>query len=138
MTKAIIPTKQQQDQQYFITEQSTRLSSFNGKPVTTIIMTGVNDRREYKTYIQRTNRNYERWASILASPDAGIFIALDNLEFTTSKDGKDTLISADSSPYEIQIGDREHYATVLRDLWSAEEQAKLTGDPIFDRLFEVK
>jgi hypothetical protein len=138
MTKPIIPTKQQRDQQYFIKEQSTRLSDFNGKPVTTITMTGVNDRREYKTYIQRTNRNYERWASIIESPNAGIFVALDNLDFTTSKDGKDVLISADSSPYEIQIGDREHYATVLKDLWHNEEQAKLTGDPIFDRLFEVK
>lgn len=138
MTEKIKANPAQIKQQYFIYSQTTRRSSFNGQPMTTVEMIGVNDRKEYKTYIQKSNKNYKHWETILVNPEKGIFATFDNVSFTTSKDGKDTILSADSKPNEIQIGDIKTYADELDRIWAEEDALGLTGNPIFDNLFKVE
>ena len=65
-----------------------------GQPMITIFMRGVEDKKDYRTYIVRGNRNEAAWQSIIDSGSREIVIG-----FKRGKMKKDTnIIDADSQP----------------------------------------
>ena len=84
-------------QPYIVIEQKSGYSKIAGTPMTTLILVGVKDRREYVTYVDTPNRNAVNWNHITRNPEHGF--VLRNLQTTnkTTKKGQ-SIINADSEP----------------------------------------
>lgn len=68
-----------------------------GQPMITIFMSGVEDKKDYRTYIVRGNRNEAAWRAIVDSGSREIVIG-----FKRGRMKKNTnIIDADSQPYII-------------------------------------
>jgi len=123
--------KIQREQGYIVIEQSTQLSMYNGKPVTTVEFVGIADKKIYKTYIQKTNRNFGLWEYIIKRPNLGIAVSFHN--FDISNEDKN-IINADSVPkIEIET-DKDTLFNELTEHWEIEKRK--TNNPVFNELFD--
>jgi hypothetical protein len=121
-------------QPYIVLEQRSGHSQKYGTEMTTIIMVGVKDRREYVTYIDSPNRNTVNWAHITRNPTHGFVLRNLNTTAKSTKKGQ-TIINADSQP--IIEWETETLDEVLIDAqrYWAEEDRKKDSDKFGD-LFE--
>lgn len=121
-------------QPYIVLEQRQGHSQKYGTEMTTIIMVGVKDRREYVTYIDAPNRNVKHWQHITNSPTHGF--VLRNLD-TTNKSTKkgQTIINADSQPIiEWETDTLDEVLADAQKFWAEED--KRNGSDKFGDLFE--
>lgn len=121
-------------QPYIVIEQRPGFSKIAGTPMTTIVMVGVKDRREYVTYVDTPNRNAANWSHITRSPDHGF--VLRNLTPTAKATKKgQCIINADSVPIiEWQTDTLDEVLIDAQRFWS-QEDAKAASDKFGD-LFE--
>lgn len=68
-----------------------------GQPMVTIFMRGVEDGKDYRTYVVSGNRNEAAWASIIDSGSREIIIGFNRGKMKA----KSNIIDADSKPYII-------------------------------------
>ena len=111
-------------QPYIVLEQRAGYSKIAGTPMTTIIMVGVKDRREYVTYVDTPNRNAEHWTHITRHPDHGFVLRNLNTTTKTTKKGQ-SIINADSEP--IIEWETDTLDEVLKDaqkFWAEEDKLK--------------
>jgi hypothetical protein len=121
-------------QPYIVIEQRAGYSKIAGTPMTTIIMVGVKDQREYVTYVDTPNRNAQHWGHITRNPEHGFVLRNLNTTNKTTKKGQ-TIINADSEP--IIEWETETLDEVLIDAqkyW--EEEARKNNSDKFGDLFE--
>ena len=121
-------------QPYIVIEQRTGYSKIAGTPMTTIIMVGVKDRREYVTYVDTPNRNAAHWTHITRHTDHGF--VLRNLKPTTKTTKKgQTIINADSEPIiEWETDSLDEVLADAQKFWAQEDALK--GSDKFGDLFE--
>lgn len=116
-------------QPYIVIEQRTGLSKYGGV-LHTIKMIGVNDRKEYKTYVDPRNHNFQNWAHIVNNPKHGFVIRSCKV-----KNQEKFLISADSKPIiEWEHDDTSVILAQLEEIWK-EEDAKRNATT-FRELFD--
>lgn len=118
-------------QPYIVLEQRAGYSKIAGTPMTTIVMVGVKDRREYVTYVDTPNRNAENWGHITRHADHGF--VLRNLTTTnkTTRKGQ-TIINADSDPIiEWETDTIDEVLADAQKYW-AEEDARNDSDKFSD------
>ena len=116
-------------QPYIIATQKTGLSKYGGTLIT-ITMIGINDRKEYKTYIDPRNHNYANWQHVVMHPQNGFVIR--NLKV---KNKDKLLISADSQPIiEWEHDDPEVIFAQLEELWKEQDHQRTATT--FRDLFE--
>jgi len=116
-------------QPYIIISQKTGLSKYGGTLIT-INMIGVNDRQEYKTYIDPRNFNYANWQHITQNPGHGFVIRSLKIK---NKDKR--LISADSKPIiEWEHDDPEVILAQLEEIWNEQDNQRTATT--FRDLFE--
>ena len=84
-------------QPYIVVEQKPGYSKIAGTPMTTVVMVGVKDRREYVTYVDTPNRNAVNWQHITNHADHGFVLRNLNVTNKSTKKGQ-TIINADSQP----------------------------------------
>jgi hypothetical protein len=120
-------------QPYIVIEQRTGYSKIAGTPMTTIIMVGVKDRREYVTYVDTPNRNAAHWTHITRHTDHGF--VLRNLKPTTKTTKKgQTIINADSEPIiEWETDSLDEVLADAQKFWAQEDALK--GSDKFGDLF---
>jgi hypothetical protein len=121
-------------QPYIVIEQRAGYSKIAGTPMTTIIMIGIKDRREYVTYVDTPNRNAAKWAHIINNPEHGF--VLRNLTITnkTTKKGQ-SIVNADSEILiEVEELNLESILNTVNEFWD-EEDRKRDSDRFGD-LFE--
>jgi hypothetical protein len=111
-------------QPYIVIEQRTGYSKIAGTPMTTIIMVGVKDRREYVTYVDTPNRNAAHWQHITRHIDHGF--VLRNLKPTTKTTKKgQTIINADSEPIiEWETDSLDEVLADAQKFWAQEDALK--------------
>lgn len=118
-------------QGYVIMSQKTGLSNYNGKPYTTIELIGLNDRKDYITYIQKSNQNHHQWHYITSNANSGFVVTFHNYKFKEKNDK--LIIDADSVP-NIKI--EGELADILTEVnWYWDELEKRSNNPNYDRLF---
>lgn len=121
-------------QPYIILEQRQGYSQKYGTEMTTIIMVGVKDRREYVTYIDTPNRNAANWQHITNHTERGY--VLRNLKLTdkTTKKGQQ-IINADSDPIiEWETDTLDEVLIDAQKYWAQEDRKN--GSDKFGDLFE--
>lgn len=121
-------------QPYIVVEQKPGYSKIAGTPMTTLILVGVKDRREYVTYVDTPNRNAENWQHITRNPGHGF--VLRNLQTTnkTTKKGQ-TIINADSQAIiEWEADSLDEVLIDAQRYW--EEEDRKNGSDKFGDLFE--
>lgn len=121
-------------QPYIILEQRQGYSQKYGTEMTTIIMVGVKDRREYVTYIDTPNRNAANWQHITKHTERGY--VLRNLKLTdkTTKKGQQ-IINADSDPIiEWETDTLDEVLVDAQKYWAQEDRKN--GSDKFGDLFE--
>jgi len=121
-------------QPYIVIEQRPGYSKIAGTPMTTLILVGVKDRREYVTYVDTPNRNAQHWSHITRHANHGF--VLRNLTATnkTTKKGQ-CIINADSEPIiEWETDTLDEVLVDAQKFW-AEEDRKNDSDKFGD-LFE--
>lgn len=102
--------------------------------MTTLILVGVKDRREYVTYVDTPNRNAENWGHITRNPGHGF--VLRNLQTTnkTTKKGQ-TIINADSQAIiEWETDSLDEVLIDAQKYWEEEDRKNLSDK--FGDLFE--
>lgn len=121
-------------QPYIILEQRQGFSQKYGTEMTTLILVGVKDRREYVTYIDTPNRNVKHWQHILNKPTHGF--VLRNLKLTNKTTSKgQTIINADSEPIiEWETDTLDEVLVDAQKFWAEED--KRNGSDKFGDLFE--
>jgi hypothetical protein len=121
-------------QPYIVLEQRQGHSQKYGTEMTTIIMVGVKDRREYVTYIDSPNRNAANWQHITRNTTHGFVLRNLNTTAKSTKKGQ-TIINADSQP--IIEWETDTLDEVLVDAQKYWEQEDLKKDSDkFGDLFE--
>lgn len=121
-------------QPYIVVEQRAGYSKIAGTPMTTLILIGVKDRREYVTYVDTPNRNAANWGHITRNPEHGF--VLRNLTATnkTTKKGQ-TIINADSEPIiEWETDSLDEVLIDAQKYWEEEDRKNLSDK--FGDLFE--
>jgi predicted GNAT family acetyltransferase len=121
-------------QPYIVVEQKSGYSKIAGTPMTTVIMVGVKDRREYVTYVDTPNRNAVNWQHITRHADHGF--VLRNLKVTdkTTKKGQ-SIINADSEPIiEWETDTLDEVLADAQKFW--EQEDRKNGSDKFGDLFE--
>ena len=121
-------------QPYIVVEQRPGYSKIAGTPMTTLILIGVKDRREYVTYVDTPNRNAAHWAHITRHATHGF--VLRNLTPTnkTTKKGQ-TIINADSEPIiEWEADSLDEVLIDAQRYWEEEDRKNLSDK--FGDLFE--
>jgi hypothetical protein len=121
-------------QPYIVLEQKKGYSQKYGTEMTTIIMVGVKDRREYVTYIDSPNRNAANWQHITRNHDHGF--VLRNLKATdkSTKKGQ-TIINADSQVIiEWETDTLDEVLADAQKFWAEED--KRNGSDKFGDLFQ--
>ena len=121
-------------QPYIVIEQKSGYSKIAGTPMTTIVMIGIKDRREYVTYVDAPNRNAKNWSHIINNPTHGF--VLRNLTITnkTTKKGQ-SIVNADSEILiEVEELNLESILNTVNEFWD-EEDRKRDSDRFGD-LFE--
>lgn len=102
-------------QSYAVINQKSGISIVTGKPCTTITLVGLEDRREYPTYIDKAMRNYEQWVHIVNHPNNGYI--LDNLDLITRK-GK-IVVDADCDPVIAhETPDSDQLYVLIKNSWA--------------------
>ncbi len=121
-------------QPYIVIEQRPGYSKIAGTAMTTVIMVGVKDRREYVTYVDTPNRNAVNWQHITRSPDHGF--VLRNLTPTNKATKKgQTIINADSEPIiEWETDTLDEVLADAQRYW--EQEDRRAGSDKFGDLFE--
>ena len=114
-------------QHFVILEQNTRPSRYGGL-ITEIIMVGVKDRQEYKTYVDPLNINARNWQHITDHPAHGFIIR--GLKY---KDQEKRILNADSDP--IIEWEHESLDVVSQELL-AHWQEQDSRNNKFNNLFE--
>ena len=120
-------------QPYIVIEQKSGYSKIAGTPMTTLILVGVKDRREYVTYVDTPNRNAVNWNHITRNPEHGF--VLRNLQTTnkTTKKGQ-SIINADSEPIiEWETDSLDEVLIDAQRYW--EEEDRKNGSDKFGDLF---
>ena len=121
-------------QPYIVVEQRQGHSQKYGTEMTTIIMVGVKDRREYVTYIDSPNRNAANWQHITRNPTHGFVLRKLTATDKSTKKGQ-TIINADS-PVMIEW-ETDTLDEVLADaqkFW--EQEDRKNGSDKFGDLFQ--
>jgi hypothetical protein len=121
-------------QPYIVVEQRAGYSKIAGTPMTTLILVGVKDRREYVTYVDTPNRNATNWQHITRHPEHGFVLRNLNTTNKTTKKGQ-TIINADSEPIiEWETDELDEVLIDAQKYWD-EEDRKNDSDKFGD-LFE--
>ena len=116
-------------QPYIVATQKTGLSKYGGTLIT-ITLIGINDRQEYKTYIDPRNHNFVNWQHITQNPQNGFVI-----RSLKVKNKEKNLISADSKPIiEWEHDDPEVIIAQLEEIWREQDLQKTATT--FRDLFE--
>jgi hypothetical protein len=121
-------------QPYIVLEQRSGYSKIAGTPMTTLILVGVKDRREYVTYVDTPNRNADHWLHITRNPGHGF--VLRNLKITnkTTKKGQ-CIINADSQAIiEWEADTLDEVLIDAQKYW--EEEDRKNGSDKFGDLFQ--
>jgi hypothetical protein len=79
---------------YVVIKQENKWSRHGGN-ITEITMVGLDDRKEYTTWIDPTNMNSKYWSHVTRSPDHGFILT--GLK-TKRMVNRDDVINADSKP----------------------------------------
>lgn len=115
-------------QPYVVLKQEWGRSRHLGTEYVKITVMGIKDRKEYYTYVDTPNHNYQNWQHIINNPKHGFVIR--NLK-TKQYKGK-TLIDADSKPIiEIEDVDDSEIMRQISEIW-AEEDMKNNSDRFGD------
>lgn len=119
-------------QPYVVVSQRNFKSLNTGRNTTEIIFRGIQDRCEYKTYVEEGMKNYSNWQHIISNPQHGF--VLNNL---TVKDLVKGLITADSRPIiECEMADPELILKEINEFWEAEDAKNANPATTFRQLFE--
>lgn len=117
-------------QNYAILSQKD-VPSKHGGMVREIRLVGLDDRKEYITWIDSTNFNHKHWTHIISNPEHGFI--LKDLKIK-KMDNRDDVINADSKPIIAWEHINIHEVTsAITDKWR--EQDSRRGRPSFDDLF---
>lgn len=118
-------------QPYIVLEQRAGHSQRYGTEMTTLIMVGVRDRREYVTYIDTPNRNAANWIHITQHPTRGY--VLRNLKLTDKSTRKgQQIINADSQVIIEWETDTLDEVLIDAQRYWAEEDKKNNSDKFGD------
>lgn len=107
-------------QHYAIVKQETRYSKYGGV-ITTITLIGLDDRKEYTTYIDPDNFNSKNWHHIVRHPEHGFILKGLKVKKNTDKN----IINADSDP--IIAWEHENIDDVvsaIMDKWQQQDEAR--------------
>lgn len=96
----------------FVRTKQDRFTSKFGNRIWRIDFTGLEDRKNYYTFVDPTMRNYVNWQHIIENPDSGFLIS--NL---TLKVCAPDLISADSKPVIEHQGNPDSINDAVREYW---------------------
>ena len=96
----------------FVRTKQDRFTSRYGNRIWRIDFTGLEDRKNYYTFVDPTNRNYLNWQHIIENPESGFLIS--NL---TLKTGQADLVSADSRPVIEHQGDPDAITDAVKEYW---------------------
>ena len=96
----------------FVRTKQDRFTSRYGNRIWRIDFTGLEDRKNYYTFVDPTNRNYPNWQHIIENPESGFLIS--NL---TLKTCAPDLISADSKPVIEHQGDQDSINDAVKEFW---------------------
>lgn len=121
-------------QPYIVLEQRAGYSKIAGTPMTTLILVGIKDRKEYVTYVDTPNRNARNWQHIINNPTHGF--VLRNLDITnkTTKRGQ-SIVNADSEILiDVEELTLEPILNTVKAFWD-EEDRRAASDR-FNDLFE--
>lgn len=115
-------------QPYVVLKQEWGRSRHLGTEYVKITVMGIKDRKEYHTYVDTPNHNYQNWQHIINNPQHGFVIR--NLK-TKEHKGK-TLINADSKPIiEWEDDNDTEIMRQISEIW-AEEDIKNNSDRFWD------
>jgi hypothetical protein len=115
-------------QNYVIYSQKSSVSRHGGR-ITTINAIGVQDRKDYITYIDPTNFNSQNWQDIITKPNNAFIVhglTVKNIQ------GK-YIINADSKPRIIaETSDPSTLLYELHELWREQDEPKTKFKDLFD------
>ena len=114
-------------QNYVIYEQHTKISKYGGTVITVNVI-GVQDRKEYITYIDPTNYNAQNWTDITSNPQGGFLVS-------GLKVKKDNILNADSKFTVLAATHtRDALLSELHEVWKTQDEKKTANT--FRDLFE--
>lgn len=85
------------------------ISNYSGEECYEVKLINTQDEKDYRTYIDRNNKNYRKWSDIVHTGEGWV---LDNLKV---KSKNKRLINADSKINVIRRVDREELADAWHD-----------------------
>lgn len=116
-------------QHYAIVKQETKYSKYGGV-ITTVTLVGLDDRKEYTTYIDPSNFNAKNWSHIVRHPEHGFILTGLRVKKNTDK----AIINADSDPVIAwEHTNIDDVLDAIMDKWSQQDLAR--RPPSFDDFF---
>jgi hypothetical protein len=117
-------------QHYAIVKQESTYSKYGGA-ITKITLVGLDDRREYTTYIDPSNFNSKHWDHITRHSQHGFILKGLKAKKNTDKN----IINADSDPIIAwEHTNIDEVISAVMEKWAEQDQA--TSKPSFDDFFD--
>lgn len=116
-------------QNYVIYQQSKQHSRHGGM-ITKLLAIGVRDRKDYVTYIDPTNYNYQQWQPLVQNPTAGYLLG-----HMRVKNQDKCILNADSQFKVLAVtATPDVLLYELHDIWKEQDEAPAPNH--FRELFE--
>jgi hypothetical protein len=117
-------------QYYAVVKQETKYSKYGGV-ITNITLVGLDDRKEYTTYIDPSNFNSKNWQHILRHAEHGFILS----GLKVKKNQKKNIINADSDPIIAWEHDNiDDVVSAVMDKWQQQDTDR--RPPSFDDFFD--